>query len=139
MVQKITEGYVFDMPVSFALTASQATTTYSQGSFQPFGINGASYTSFPVPSGLSFSVINYKLLSALTSDLNLSYILNGVVQNSVSDANTFVLTLQNPSRLGSPITANAGDVIQYIAYPVATITTSASETVIYSVVVNPIK
>lgn len=136
--QTLTVPITFDMPVTFQLSAGQVSSSYSLGTFSPMGINGQPVQYFTVPAGLQFSILNYKLLSPLTTDLYLSYIYDSTVQSSVADANYFVVSLQNPSRLPAPIVVGPTHVISLIAYPTSTVTTAATETVLYSVMLSPV-
>lgn len=138
MTQKLNAPYKADFDVSFSLTASQSTSTYSVGTWYPQGNSGLSYTTFQVPSGLQYAVVNYKLQTALTTDLGLSYILNGYMQSTLSKANFFNVSLQNVEKLNTPIVAEATNTISFIAYPTSTVTTAATETVTYSIVVSPV-
>ncbi len=137
--QTLTVPIVFDMPVSFNLAAGQSPNQYSLGSFAPLGLTGATYTTFPVPASLQFSILNFKLLTSLTTDLYVSYILDGTVQSSVVDANYFVATLLNPSRLAAPIVVGPTHTISIIAYPVSTVTTAATETITAVAMLAPVK
>ena len=130
---------IFDMNISYPLTAGETPSQYSVGTFAPTGLSGMSYTNFPVPAGLQFSILNYKLLASLTTDLYLSYILDGTVQSSLSDANFFVATLLNPSRLSAPIVIGPTHTVSLIAYPVSTVTTAATEIVVATAMLAPMK
>lgn len=135
--QTLTVAYVADFTLTFPLTAGQATTTSSNGSWYPLGVAQGSYTSFQVPNGLKYSVLNIKLLSALTTDLLLSYYYNGTLQQTAIDVNYFAANLQNPARLQSSITADVHDTILFIAYPTTTVTTAADEVIILNILVEP--
>ena len=137
--QHLTIPITFDMDISYALTAGQTPSTYVMGTFAPLGANSASYTTFPVPSGLSFSVLNYKILSALTTDMYLSYILDGTVQSSTLKANYFNVNLQKPSVLSSPITAGPTETLSLIAYPTSTVTTGATQVVTATCMLAPVQ
>ena len=137
--QKLTVPITFDMDISYALTAGQTPSTYVMGTFSPLGANSASYTTFPVPSGLSFSVLNYKIISALSTDMYLSYILDGTVQSSVVKANYFNANLFKPSVLSSPITAGPTETLSLIAYPVSTVTTGATQSVTATCMLAPVQ
>ncbi len=136
--QTLSVAYVADFAVSFALTASQSTTTSSSGSWYPLGNSLASYTSWQVVNGLKYSVLNLKVLSALTTDLMLTYNFNGTLQKTTLDVNYFDSSLQNPSKLQQSITFSAGDTIEFLAYPSTEVTTAATETITLSILVEPL-
>lgn len=136
--QTITVAYVADFVVSFPLTAGQTTTTASTGSWYPLGNSMGSKTDWQVVNGLKYSVLNIKVLSALTTDLSFTYNFNGTVQQTTLDVNYFDASLQNPSKLNQSITFQAGDTIEFLAYPNSTVTTAATETVTLSILVEPL-
>lgn len=136
--QTLSVAYVADFTLSFALTASQSTTTSSSGSWYPLGQSLASYTTWQVVNGLKYSVLNIKVLSALTTDLLLTYTFNGTTQKTSLDVNYFDASLQNPSKLQQSITFSAGDSIEFIAYPTSSVTTAATETITLSILVEPL-
>lgn len=136
--QKLTVPITFDMDISYALTAGQLPSQYVLGTFTPLGQTGASYSTFPVPAGLSFTVLNYKILSALTTDMYLSAILSGTLQSSNVKANYFNASLQKPSVLSSPITAGPTETISLIAYPTSTVTTASTQVVTATCMLAPV-
>lgn len=138
MTQTLNAAYKADFDVSFSLAASQATTSYSVGSWYPQGPSGLSYTTYQVPATLQYTVVDYKIQSALTTDLGLSYIYDGNIQSSVLKANYFSSALNQPAHLSSPITINPTSTISFIAYPQEAVVTAATEVVTYSIVVSPV-
>jgi len=136
--QTLNAPYTAYIPISFNLSAGQATTVYSVGTWQPLGINSQAVSSFQSPPTLQFKLIDIRQSTTLTTDLLFSYIYNAVLQNVTFDVNQ-AYAVNNASKAVPPtITINPSDIIEFIAYPTQPVTTAATEVVNAVFLVSPV-
>jgi hypothetical protein len=115
--QVLTAPYVSYIPITFNIAASQPTTTYSIGTWQPLGLNSQPVTSFQAPPTLQFKLIDIRQSETLPTDLWFSYYYDSVLQNILFDVNQ-ALAINNASKAIPPqVTIDPLHIVQFVAYP----------------------
>jgi hypothetical protein len=115
------------MPVTVSFSASTAAYTSVTGTLYPYGFNNASTSSFQIPSGNQYQLVDIYASSSPTPDYQVIFNLNGVVQGENFIGSTLVSSNSARAKVTQPLILNPSDVFQV---SVANLATSPSGTTV---------
>lgn len=129
-VLNYTQPWTEYVDVTFTLQPGQATNVPSVGVFYPFGQTGIG---FGLTGGednsnqYSFTILDVSVISALPTDLSLTYTINGVTQPKIiNSVNSTAQSLNVPMHLLSSYNIPAQTGFSIVAYPKTVNTNSAA-------------
>jgi hypothetical protein len=114
--------------VTFSVPASQAAGYVAPCTLYPYGYNKSSYSSFTVPAGSNYQLVNMGISSTPTVDGQVLINLNGIDQGENFVLSQMVTSNSAKFNVTQPIVFTQGDVLEVSVVTLAENTATASVT-----------
>lgn len=99
------------IPCQFSVTGSAASGSIVNGTIYPYGLNSPiNTTSFQIPAGNQYQLVDAYVSSATTPDFQLIFTLNGVIQGENYIGSTLVASNSARAKVTQPLILNPSDV-----------------------------
>lgn len=118
-------------PAQFTVAGSAATGAIYTATLYPFGFqNPATSTSFQVPAGSTYQLVDLYVTAAPSVDAQIIFQLNGVAQGQNFILSTVVAGNSGRAKMTQPLVIRPSDVftVQVVTTAANTLTTSVTET-----------